>query len=232
MKNINAYSEQDYQRAAAACRNVLLNTYVVHDNAAIYATDNLKERVFQYLSLLSRKEKRHRNMRNIAAAIIVVLLTAGIILASNAEARDRLLDWIQTHVGKKIVYFFEGNAEERSIKTYLLSYIPDGFEVFESTQNDTIASICYFSEDMSDMIVFTYGYVEDGDWISVQSSVGESLQEEDVFIHGLPGQYYHDRTDADGNTLLWFDAENNIVFQIDSTLDRETILKMAESIYQ
>ncbi len=231
MRNVDLYTEKDYQFAAAFVRNALLQDYVFEADRSITAPNSLEQKVFGQLERLTNRERKRQRARNIAAAFAVIILTAGIILASNAEARDRLLHWIKIHVNERIVYFFEGKPQTLTLQEFSLSYVPAGFEVFESSRLDAMSSTCYFSEDMSGIIVFTYSIVEDGDWISVQSSVGEVLHAEEMSIHALPGVYYQDKTDADGNTLLWFDAENNIVFQIDSTLDRETILKMAESVH-
>ena len=49
-------------------------------------------------------------------------------------------------------------------------------------------------------------------------------------MNGLPADYYESTAENDSNILFWFDEEHNLMFQINSRLDRDTILRIAENI--
>ena len=53
---------------------------------------------------------------------------------------------------------------------------------------------------------------------------------EECEINGLKGQYYPSGEDSRTNVLIWMDEERGIVFSISSTLDKDTMLRIAEGV--
>ncbi len=53
---------------------------------------------------------------------------------------------------------------------------------------------------------------------------------EPVMVHGVEGEFYLSQDNAESNSLVWFDGENNILFSISGFIDKETMIKMAESV--
>ena len=56
---------------------------------------------------------------------------------------------------------------------------------------------------------------------------GDEYTYEAVTVNGLPGDFYETTEENGASTLLWFDEERDLLFSLDSDLDRETILRMA-----
>ena len=233
MDNTNRMpTKKDYQRVAASFRDALLAGVDACTAPAVQAPAALRERIFAQIATHARREKRLRRVRNIAAALIVILLTAGITLTVNTQARDALLHWIKQHTNKRVVFFFEGADKTAPLKEYALADIPEGFSLYDSFKTETRSYVCYLTEDMAGMIAFDYCYESDGGALTIQSFSDEPLVMEEVTVNGLPGEFYKDGDDANGNVLLWFDVEEGIVFMLTSTFDKDTMLMFAESIYQ
>ena len=49
-------------------------------------------------------------------------------------------------------------------------------------------------------------------------------------VNEFPADYYEPVKEDGARNLFWFDQENNLMFSINSRLDRETIFRIAEGV--
>ena len=51
-----------------------------------------------------------------------------------------------------------------------------------------------------------------------------------VTVNDLPGDFYESTVEDESNILFWFDETSGLVFRINSPLNRDTILSLAEGV--
>lgn len=61
-------------------------------------------------------------------------------------------------------------------------------------------------------------------------ALGEEYTVEEVSVAGLPGHFYGITSGNFANTLVWIDDEAGITFMLEAFLEKDTLLRMAESL--
>ena len=114
---------------------------------------------------------------------------------------------------------------------YEYTWLPDGYrdgdELFKGSHARLLSSI---TKD-NDSIRLEYEIMQ-ADTLAEHFYIDEYTAVKEVAVWGEPAELYYD-TQRDGSeSLLWYDAETNIAFHLESTESEETILKIAEAIKQ
>ncbi len=225
----NKYGISDYRRKAVQVREAFLTCYDFHAELSTDLPAFIKTALLRAVEKEGRREQHLRTMRGIAAAIAVILLLSGILLATNAEARAKMIIWLKTVTYRSAIYEIEGAMDNYDVSIYRLREIPEGFTLCDSQYEKATVVEYYLSENGSDSILFQ---CRSGDANTVVILQGDKTPlSEDVSICGFRGEFYPADMQSGQNNLIWFDEENGIIFTLDSTLDRDSMLRMAESIY-
>ena len=146
-----------------------------------------------------------------------------------AEARDALRAWIRTVEEGLVLYRFTGDEASAEFPRCRLGWVPEGFTMVSEIDDGDIGryDVVYQETESPRCVIFGYRRMS-GDritWIA-----GDEYTYEAVTVNGLPGDFYETTEENGASTLLWFDEERDLLFSLDSDLDRETILQMAESV--
>jgi len=175
--------------------------------------------------LIRSRERRNRRvftLQRVAVILLALLLTFGSWLAVDVHAREVFFTWVRTVYEDHVVYRFHGGASTTTgeLPDYVLGWIPEGFELVEEDKNSKI----YENQLTGYAIVFDY---------SIQSELVQVSDYKDVdtiVIDQLEGEYYSAKDEDDSNEFMWFDDKHGIVFHINSTLNKDEIIKMAHSV--
>ncbi len=227
----NRYKESDYRREAARVRNTILVCYNFHSELAAEPPSCIKERFLRAMEQESARQQRRNTIRSIAAAIAVVLLLSGFLLVTNAEARTRMITWLKSITNRSTIYEIDGSAGVADLSTYRLRNVPDGFYLTDSLYTEMNVVEYYTIENGVDGILFQCHSGEAASAVILQGDDTPQVAEQ-VQIHGFSGDFYPADAKSNLNNLIWFDEEKGIVFMLDSTLGKETMLRIAESIYE
>lgn len=180
------------------------------------------EKVFE---VVEKKSRRHKGRHYIAAAIVTVLLIGGILFVGNEEIRAskigvNVLEWMGNFfvVEEKSLEGNDALFEESQI-----GYLPEGFEKVEELvsfskvyykyeNNEGKYIVLEIHRDKTELIV-------DNEEIEQEVSLNEA---------GLEYRYIY-KDDSKENILIWKDAED-IYYQLQSTYDKEEIVKIMNGI--
>ena len=161
--------------------------------------------------------------RAVASFAMVLLVLFGSVLAVDAEARELLLGWFRQQMDGA-VHFSSRNPSQEDTQ-YQLTWIPDGYEFYDSMQLDGGEDILYVNE-AGDFFAFSYQH---------SSENGETYffpgehEEKRVSVQGTTGTLYlpHDKTN--GKDLIW-QNEAGTLFAVSGRCDEAVLLRAAESV--
>ena len=192
----------------------------------------------EYLCLVEQVKKQRRTWRialkRVAMFFLALLVGASVWLAADEGARAAFQRWIREVFDNSVVYDFYGNAEG-VLPRYELTWMPEGFVLDGEYEEDADGSIwrdlVYLSSQTDDVIIFSYQMMTDDIPIVIQSYVGETIPKpEQCVVNGMRGEYYPPVNMDNSSNLLWFDELNGIAFSINSTIDKDTALHIAEGV--
>lgn len=117
------------------------------------------------------------------------------------------------------------------MQEYEYTWLPDGYrEGHELSRGSHARLLSSITED-NDSIRLEYEIMQ-ADTLAEHFYIDEYTAVKEVTVWGMPAELYYD-TQRDGSeSLLWYDAETNIAFHLESTESEETILKIAEAVRQ
>lgn len=186
----------------------------------------------EYLCLVEQVKKQRRTWRvalkRVAMFFLALLVGASVWLAVDEGARAAFQRWWREITKTEAVYQFSGNAEG-VLPRYEMTWMPEGFSIVEedTIDEDEIRFTYYLSEN--DDLSFQYSWMFDGTTTFISNPNGVPDTEE-CKISGMQAWFYPAGEDSIMNSLIWTDEERSIVFSIDSSLDKDTMLRIAESV--
>lgn len=160
-----------------------------------------------------------------AAAIILILSSiAGMFLATNAEARDKIYSWIIEDHGTYSIFKAKKPAIEEEIldiDDLEIKYIPDGFELLE-IQRGNINKIYQYANKSEEFVFINFSNISKK--INGTNFDTEDAVLEEIMINGNNGYIWNHNI----NYLLW--QQNGIECFISGNISREEIIKIGENI--
>lgn len=187
--------------------------------------DSFREKI---ISIAKRKQKLHTFCRRLVAAIIALLIGSTILIAINPDVRAVIKGWFLEILNSHAVYHFTDNSELTELPIFNLSYIPDNFEEIDGLYTSTRSSSFYLNPETGKAFVFEYRIMTEGNIIEIigdNSATYEVIRLNDTNIY-----FYAAGRDSSTNNMIWFDNQNKIVFLINSDLEKDVMLHMAESV--
>lgn len=173
---------------------------------------------------------RHRMMKAVACFLLVVLVGGGSVLTLSADARATFVGWVRDiYESYKtwFVYHYEGEGDQvAGDASYCLSWIPEGYteqEVFELADQTDI----HYTNNEG--LLITFGYSSNSESISLYIE-HDGMEAYHVFVNNMPADLYLDTSEGETNILTWVDSETNTIFWIMAHVDRDDLIKMAESV--
>lgn len=173
----------------------------------------------------------HTVRRYAAAVILLILFSAGAVLAVDAEARANFFEWVRKVYENSIVYEFFGGAKEEGLPTYGLGWVPEGYEAVDVYQDDTMYSAIYMKvDDPEAMFVFEYRFVYGG---ALTELIGDMSKYEckQLEIDGIAADFYLSLDPAETNHLIWINEKANIQFAVIGYLNEGDMLHIAEEMF-
>lgn len=177
---------------------------------------------------LARRASRPTNrklLQRVASVALAATLTGGAWLAVNRDARAEFVSWARQMFESSVVYDFYGTYDEKSLPEYVIDPLPDGFVETDVIEGDTMYIRVY--ENGKDIIIFSYMIMSEDTAMSLFS---DGHNYESVQIGPYSGDFYEMTNPEETNELVWFDTENNIVFQISAFMKKDAMLALAESV--
>lgn len=169
---------------------------------------------------------RYRIAQAAACLMLAALLSGCTILAVSPEARAAFVGWVREVYEGWFVYHYIG--KEQAVPENVVfcpTWMPDGYELIVEPENRA-HMIAIYENPEEDIILFNcYMNTE-----SMNLQIGEDTQLIDTYVSNISADLYIDNTSGAVNHLVWEDENKQRIFWITSTLDGETMVKIAESV--
>ena len=179
----------------------------------------------------SRRKERRKNtialvIRRVAIIILAIGISIGALCMFSEEVRAIVVNWYREMIGDHIIYHFEGEDNGQTIKPPTFGWLPEGFVQKDTYQDDSFYDTWFLDNNGNS---FTFGCYRIG-----TSDITELITEEDnlekIMINNIVCDYYQTIDETEASILIWQDDNNNVVCELGATLDKETIIKIAENI--
>ena len=174
-----------------------------------------------------RVSKKRRLWSRVAAVIAAVLLSLGMWLTVNAEARETVFGWVKETYEWCVNYLFFSNEPLKAAASYEPSWIPQDFSLTYTSDRELGGTQVYSNDKTGQVLLFEYERMRDSTMVGLEGNVGDF---ETLSVQGLYAEYYHSAGESITNNLIWFDESAGMVFTIDGDVEKDVILRMAESV--
>ena len=187
------------------------------------------------MAALLRKIKTGRNVvllsKRIAAVFAAMLIGMTAWLSVDSDARAAFFGWVRKTYANSVVYRYTGESKTDELPIYEFGWLPDGYvEVMNSYNDIHKYAILYYAEPDTDKgIILHYSYMNENSSLIV-SGIDSENPYETVKVNGFSGEFYYGTETSPAKSLVWIDTKQNIIFAINSNLDRDVILTVAEQI--
>ena len=179
--------------------------------------------------LIQNEKKAKTNPFNVLIKCVsyaACIMVAVAVCAMTAQATRGDLEgvYFKTYDGYDEFYFDKTEPISPSEFVLMLpSYIPEGFEL-ETTDVDSDSIFNIYENEDGDFVVFSQCHISNLNFSSDNELIVES---ELIYLNGVQEAMYKRRKRID--TSIYFKFENYF-FRINSTLPKEELIKVAESI--
>lgn len=170
---------------------------------------------------------RYRIAQIAACLLLAALLSGCTVLAVSPEARAAFVGWVRETYETWFVYRYTGEEQPPSENTvYAPTWVPDGYKLTTAPEAGTHSTAIYENPE-GDIIIFNCSMNTES--INLQIEHGNT-QLISVNVGDVSADLYLDSTSGNVNYLVWEDDNSQMIFWIASTLDGETMVKIAESV--
>ncbi len=173
-----------------------------------------------------RKSKGNRSFKTWGKRLVIGIAAVLVILMATAMTvppmREKIVEYTKIIYKQFTHLFFRESKseyeEEQDFYPLLPQYIPDGFELIAQ---DLGGIVLLTYEDNEDFLSYIQQRLKD---VSMHINT-EGIQPEELVFEDFSAIYYSNRG---VQNLMWYDE--HYVYMVSSTLDRETIFEIAESV--
>ena len=192
-------------------------------------TAQFEEKIEKLKKTAVRKANWKKFTRSAVAAVLVILLGFSMLCAFNTEVRAAIVKWFKESFGPYTTYWFTSN-DDGTLPKYELTWVPEGYElVFEDSYDYMYGAVYQRGNNAMDSFTFDYNIANNDMTLTIHSLYGK-YEVKEVDINSNYGELYLSNNPSDSNTLIWFDADNDVVFTITSYLDQVDILPIAKPV--
>lgn len=197
------------ERAASNINDEIMQDFNAYSNSEIKQTHKTKI-AFRFGNSIKRQ---------VASIILLVFISSGLLLGSNAYAEGKVFEWIINTFEKYTSFNIEKeNETNKSDAKIEISYIPEGFELNRKTSKNSMDIYYYKNKNNHIVIKFIYD--------SLNTGLNTENENKDEFEY-------------EGNKIITWEKssknyfvfiKNEVACQIYGNLDKDEFIKIYNSI--
>ena len=216
-------------------RQVLIDSLALEEDSAEPADFNPSKRHQQQMKIMLKNPlgwyKRKAKpvwklaLRRVAVVLLVASLGFGSVMVVSPTARAAVIRWVVEWYETHIVYRYFGEDMPEGMPQYEIARIPDGFIEIDRIENSSSVSLLFEDGD-GGVICFDYNYMHQGAATLITTDDNTT----EITINGLQGQLLSPTKTKSTTTVTWVDSSANIQFVIDTSLNQDNAIALAESV--
>lgn len=197
-------------------------------------SESFERRMAQLLKHPVRYARKHRwaarpmwqkVLTKVGAAVLILTVSAGGVIfavpSARAWAYSVVVQWLEEYVG----FHFSGERAE-IVGMWRPAWWPEGFLEISSDDTDEYGSVAYQNQNGT-LIRFSYQAIADGNQFNMDN---EHSENEEIMLNGQIAYLFISETNEKSNFLMWTDSSGKIAFTIMGNLEKDDLIKMAESV--
>lgn len=174
---------------------------------------------------------------HIAAMLAAAVFCSGVVLVANPDTRASVKKWFRIERERDTIFEYIGDPATEQTAQYVLTVVPKGYELSDIVQfpdpnqfpqmPSTYTNLTYVNSDGLPLY-FSYSYMQDGGLAGFDTANADVY---DITVNGCTGQLYLSKTpQVESNTITWIDEEANFQFRISAFLEKDDLMRLAESV--
>lgn len=156
--------------------------------------------------------------------LVCTMLFAG-LLAASPQVRATVTQWLKSVQAGVSWYFYTGEQITDMDKEYYLSYIPEGYTLYEESSTASSKSYIYIN-DVGQLLVFTYMYGNGAVMFTTENSDHHTVSISNV----IADLYLTHEGHYGSSTIAWLDPDTDMLFIIGAFADQDGLIQLAESV--
>lgn len=158
--------------------------------------------------------------------LVCTMLFAG-LLAASPQVRATVTQWLKSVQAGVSWYFYTGEQVTVMDKEYYLSYIPEGYTLYQENDESNGKDYVYINQS-GQYLKFYYSY---GLSSSTTVLYTDYCDHSTVLVAGTTADLYLSRNEAYvTSAITWIDPQSNILFIISAFEDKDGLIQLAESV--
>lgn len=179
----------------------------------------------------------YKLIRSVACVILAVILTGGVWLTIDAQARETFIRWVREVYGTYSVYYFRGAAsgehtsedqasKEQASPEYSLAWIPDGYTEWKTESIGDDIYVVYV-DDRGNLLTFGYLPSSSTTYMFVETT---DYTKQSIYVGNIPADFYLSHSPDKANSIIWRSTDGETVFYLDGFFSKEELIEMAENV--
>ncbi|MFA5576032.1 MAG: DUF4367 domain-containing protein [Tissierellaceae bacterium] len=218
----------DYSSMKKACEIALMKDTKDYNNIKLLHKPIYSKTFRQKLRDLNIKQDFNKIflsvVKKVAIFMLIVFLSFSAVLAVNAEAREKVFDWIIERFPKFSIFIskdLENDDKSIELTSLTINYIPAGFELVDIHEGRKMLIYNYLGENDQEFYIKLLASTNK----SKSYYDTENVEIEEIIFKSL--QAYTWQTDK-LTYLIWY--QDGIEYHVIGNLNKDEILKVAENI--
>lgn len=232
--NSGPFTDEELQIAARAVRVSMLQSLEGSSEPHHAFSESFLVRMKALFRIDERRNRVRRTFQHAAIIVIGVFLTGALLLAFNPEARADFTRWIKSTYEKSIFYQFfsteNSNTSEESsapLPDVEFGWLPGEYNV-QKTFDDGSHVVLLLKNADKDFIL-EYWTI---DSVNYAESFMDGFIREDATVLKWSADFYQSVDNTSASSLIWTDDDTGIVFILNASLPKQTMVKIAENVKQ
>lgn len=226
------FTDEELQIAARAVRASMLQSLEGSSEPHHAFSESFLVRMKALFRIDERRNRVRRTFQHAAIIVIGVFLTGALLLAFNPEARADFTRWIKNTYEKSIFYQFfsteNSNTSEESsapLPDVEFGWLPGEYSVQKAF--DDGSHVVILLEDADETIVLEYWTINS---VTFAELFTDGFIREDASVLKWSADFYQSLDGKIQNSLIWADDDAGIVFFLNASLPKQTMVKIAENV--
>lgn len=173
-------------------------------------------------------------LHRVAGILLAVVCLGGVVLGTNAQAREAFFGWIREQKADSLWYTYQGDTVPEGTPVAYQITMPEGYQLDEDVWGESFHAEDggyvrerYVNGD-GQAILFSYVYGTEH-WKDMVFAMEDRVARKDLRIHGSPAELYLSPEPEGRSVILWIDYATGALLEVAAPLGETDLIALAES---